>query len=174
MGTALGKLQYITDENGQKTAVILSLEAYYDLLEDLSDLAAVAERRDEPTIPLSVLVDSLKADGLLLYRVEDLGGCRPLARLLDSSARFSILYSKEGAMQSTYRVRADELTEDFVQALKVAYKDKEIEIVVSDVVDDTDYLLSTEANRERLLRAIKDIEAGENLASFSLDNLLRA
>jgi len=77
-------------------------------------------------------------------------------------------------MQSTYRVRADELTEDFVQALKVAYKDKEIEIVVSDVVDDTDYLLSTEANRERLLRAIKDIEAGENLASFSLDNLLRA
>jgi antitoxin YefM len=77
-------------------------------------------------------------------------------------------------MQSTYRVRADELTDDFVQALKVAYKDKEIEIVVSDVVDDTDYLLSTEANRERLLGAIKDIEAGENLASFSLDNLPRA
>jgi len=77
-------------------------------------------------------------------------------------------------MQSTYRVRADELTDDFVQALKVAYKDKEIEIVVSDVIDDTDYLLSTESNRERLLGAIKDIEAGENLASFSLDNLPRA
>lgn len=77
-------------------------------------------------------------------------------------------------MQSTYRVRADELTDDFVQALKVAYRDKEIEIVVSDVVDETDYLLSTEANREQLLGAIKDIEAGENLTSFSLDNLPRA
>lgn len=77
-------------------------------------------------------------------------------------------------MQSTYRVRADELTDDFVQALKVAYKDKEIEIVVSDVVDETDYLLSTEANREQLLGAIKDIEAGENLTSFSIDDLTRA
>jgi hypothetical protein len=65
MDAALGNPQYITDENGQKTAVILSLDAYNELLEDLSDLAAVAERRDEPSIPLSELVDSLKADGLL-------------------------------------------------------------------------------------------------------------
>jgi antitoxin YefM len=77
-------------------------------------------------------------------------------------------------MQSTYRVRADELTDDFVQALKIAYKDKEIEIIVSDVVDETDYLLSTEANREHLLDAIKNIESGENLVSFSLDDLPRA
>jgi hypothetical protein len=65
MDAALGNPQYITDEKGHKTAVILSLDAYNELLEDLSDLAAVAERRDEPTIPLSELVDSLKADGLL-------------------------------------------------------------------------------------------------------------
>jgi antitoxin YefM len=77
-------------------------------------------------------------------------------------------------VQTTYRVRADELTSDFVKALKVTYKDKEIEIIVSDVVDDTDYLLSTEGNREQLLGAIKDIEAGENLSSFSLDDLPRA
>lgn len=77
-------------------------------------------------------------------------------------------------MQTTYRVRAEELTSDFVEALKVTYKDKEIEIIVSDVVDDTDYLLSAEANREKLLGAIKDIEAGENLSSFSLDDLPRA
>jgi antitoxin YefM len=77
-------------------------------------------------------------------------------------------------MQSTYRVHADELTDDFVQALKIAYKDKEIEIVVSDVIDETDYLLSSEANRDHLLGAIKNIEAGENLVSFSLDGLPRA
>jgi hypothetical protein len=57
--------QYITDDKGRKTAVILSLDAYNELLEDLSDLAAIAERRDEPTIPLSELMDSLKADGLI-------------------------------------------------------------------------------------------------------------
>jgi antitoxin YefM len=77
-------------------------------------------------------------------------------------------------MQTTYRVRADELSDDFVQALKVTYKDREIEIVVSDVVDDTEYLMSTDANRDQLLGAIKDIEAGENLSSFSLDDLPRA
>jgi len=65
MDATLSNPQYITDEKGHKTAVILSLDAYNELLEDLSDLAAVAERRDEPTIPLSELVDSLKADGLL-------------------------------------------------------------------------------------------------------------
>jgi antitoxin YefM len=92
---------------------------------------------------------------------------------LDSSVRSSILYVKEVAMQTTYRVHADELTDDFVQALKATYKNKEIEIVVSDVVNDTDYLLSTEANRDQLLGAIKDIESGENLSSFSLDDLPR-
>jgi antitoxin YefM len=74
-------------------------------------------------------------------------------------------------MQSTYRVRADELTDAFVQALKVTYKDKEIEIVVSDVVDDTDYLLSTQANKEHLLESIKEIESGEGLVSFPLGSL---
>ena len=74
-------------------------------------------------------------------------------------------------MQSTYRVRADELTDDFLKALKVTYKDREIEIVVSDDIDETDHLLSTKANREQLLGAIKHIESGENLVSFPLDSL---
>jgi hypothetical protein len=71
--TELNRPQYITDEKGRKTAVILSLDACNELFEDLSDLAAVAERRDEPTIPLFKLVDSLKADGLLWHRMEGLG-----------------------------------------------------------------------------------------------------
>jgi len=78
---------------------------------------------------------------------------------------------KETARLSTYRVRADELTADFVKALKAAYKNREIEITVSDVVDYTDYLLSSDANSKQLLRAIKDIESGEGLVSFSLDSL---
>jgi hypothetical protein len=42
--------QYITDETGKKTAIILPIEEFEELLEDLQDLAVLAERRDEPTI----------------------------------------------------------------------------------------------------------------------------
>ena len=42
--------RFITDEHGKKTEVILSLETFNQLLEDLEDLAVIAERKDEPTI----------------------------------------------------------------------------------------------------------------------------
>ena len=37
--------QYIVDENGDKTAVVLPLEQYEELMDDLEDLAVIAERR---------------------------------------------------------------------------------------------------------------------------------
>jgi hypothetical protein len=43
-------LRYLTSEDGTKTAVVLSIAEYEKLLEDLADLAVVAERRSEPTI----------------------------------------------------------------------------------------------------------------------------
>ena len=43
--------EYVTDSEGQKRAVILPIEEYQELLEDLNDLAVIAERREEPTIP---------------------------------------------------------------------------------------------------------------------------
>ena len=43
-------VQYITDQMGKKTAVILPIAEFEELLEDLADLVVVAERRDEPTI----------------------------------------------------------------------------------------------------------------------------
>ena len=59
------EVQYITNQSGEKTAVILSLAKFQDLIEDLEDLTAVAERRDEPTISHDELLDELKQDGLL-------------------------------------------------------------------------------------------------------------
>nr|QNO54903.1 hypothetical protein PADEGAKA_00005 [Methanosarcinales archaeon ANME-1 ERB7] len=57
--------QYIVNEKGQKTAVILDINEYEELLEDLHDIAIVAERRDELTIDFEELKNRLKADGRL-------------------------------------------------------------------------------------------------------------
>jgi len=57
--------EYITDSNGKKKAVILSIEQYEELMEDLQDLAVMAERREEPTIPHTDVVAELKRNGYL-------------------------------------------------------------------------------------------------------------
>ncbi len=58
-------VHYLTDTRGKKTAVVLSLKKYRQLLEDLADLAAVADRRDEPLIPHDKFIRELKKDGIL-------------------------------------------------------------------------------------------------------------
>ncbi len=57
--------QYVTDPQGRKKGVILSLKRYQQLLEDLHDLAVVAERREEKPISLEVMRRRLKKDGVL-------------------------------------------------------------------------------------------------------------
>ena len=58
-------VKYITDDHGERTAVVLPIADYEKLLEDLVDLVVVAERREEPTIPHEQFVAELKRDGLL-------------------------------------------------------------------------------------------------------------
>ncbi len=57
--------QYIVNEKGEKTAVVLPVKEYRELLEDLHDLAVIAERRDEPTVSFKELKRRLKEDGFL-------------------------------------------------------------------------------------------------------------
>lgn len=57
-------IQFITDATGKKSAVILPIEQFYELLEDLEDLAIVVERKNEPTISHQQVIDDLKKDGL--------------------------------------------------------------------------------------------------------------
>ena len=54
------KEKYIVDRNGKKTEVILDINEYEELLEDLHDLATVAERKDEETIEFSEVMKKLK------------------------------------------------------------------------------------------------------------------
>lgn len=57
--------QYITDTDGQKTGVILSIDEYERFLDDLHDLAVVAECRSETPISLDKMKEWLKEDGVL-------------------------------------------------------------------------------------------------------------
>jgi len=58
-------MQFLTDEGGKKIAVVLPVEDYEELMEDVSDLAAVAERRNEERVTLDQVKRRLIADGLL-------------------------------------------------------------------------------------------------------------
>ncbi len=58
-------VQYVTNQDGEKTAVIVPYREFQELLEDIADLAAVAERRDDLTISHDELLAELRQDGLL-------------------------------------------------------------------------------------------------------------
>ncbi len=58
-------VQYITDEHGERKAVLLPIAEYQKLMEDLSDLAALADRRKEPTVSHEEFLADLKKDGIL-------------------------------------------------------------------------------------------------------------
>jgi len=52
-------------QKDKKISVILPMEEYIELMEDLKDLAAVAELRDEPAIPWEQVKKELMDNGLL-------------------------------------------------------------------------------------------------------------
>ncbi|MBA1438499.1 MAG: hypothetical protein FAF05_05880 [Epsilonproteobacteria bacterium] len=57
--------QYITDHNGRKVSIVLSIEEFEAILEDLEDLAIVAERKDEETTSHEDLLMELQQDGIV-------------------------------------------------------------------------------------------------------------
>jgi len=64
-------------------------------------------------------------------------------------------------MNTTYHLAANELTVDILAALKKLYKGKKISITVEEEMDETEYLLKSEANKKMLLESIKQAENGE-------------
>ncbi|HKB68755.1 MAG TPA: hypothetical protein VKC61_23130 [Pyrinomonadaceae bacterium] len=56
-------VQYVTDANGEQTAVILPLEQYEELLEDLHVSRVAYETKDEPSRPLGEVVDEMRNAG---------------------------------------------------------------------------------------------------------------
>jgi antitoxin YefM len=73
-------------------------------------------------------------------------------------------------MQTIYRLKTSELNENFLEGIKMTFKDKEIEIIVSEV-DETEYLLKSEVNKQRLLQAMENVNNKTNLVEIDLESL---
>jgi len=58
-------IEYVVGERGEKKAVILPIEDYEELMEDLHDLRIIAERKGEETVSLEDFKKRLGEDGLL-------------------------------------------------------------------------------------------------------------
>lgn len=56
-------VQYITDAEGHKTAVILPIEEYEEMMEDLHLGRVARESLDEPRRPFSEVVEEFRASG---------------------------------------------------------------------------------------------------------------
>ena len=59
--------QYITDDNGDKISVVIGMEEFENMLEDIEDLTAIADRKDEDTTSHEKFLEELRADGTLQY-----------------------------------------------------------------------------------------------------------
>ncbi|MEA3288846.1 MAG: hypothetical protein U9Q04_01590 [Campylobacterota bacterium] len=57
--------QYITNDNGEKISVVLSMQEFENILEDFEDLATVAERKDEKSTSHQDVLEELKQDGII-------------------------------------------------------------------------------------------------------------
>jgi hypothetical protein len=57
-------VQFLTNKKGRKTAVVLDIAEYEKLLEDVDDLAVIAKRRGEETIPHAEFKKGLKRRAL--------------------------------------------------------------------------------------------------------------
>ena len=78
-------------------------------------------------------------------------------------------------MYSTYRLKAADLNADFLESLKLLFKNKTIEIAVCEAdeaeTDETAYLLQNPANRKRLLEAIENVAQKRDMVTIDLDTL---
>jgi hypothetical protein len=56
-------IRYITNEKGQKTDLIISLEEHGQIVEDVLDALLVKERKTEDSMSFDKFVQELKAEG---------------------------------------------------------------------------------------------------------------
>ena len=54
------KIRFLVDEKGRKKSVVLPIKDYRALVENLADMAVIAERNGDPTQPLDLVRKNLE------------------------------------------------------------------------------------------------------------------
>lgn len=73
-------------------------------------------------------------------------------------------------MTSIYRLNVNELSQELLNSIKAAFKDKVVEITVTEALDETDYLLSSDKNRTHLQQSQLSLEQGKGV-TFTVQEL---
>ena len=74
-------------------------------------------------------------------------------------------------MTSTYTVHPAELTMDFIRSVQAMFQNKEIEINIREISDETDYLFSSPANKAHLLQSLAQAENHDELVTIAESSL---
>ncbi|MEO8148409.1 MAG: hypothetical protein ABI723_12260 [Bacteroidia bacterium] len=74
-------------------------------------------------------------------------------------------------MTALLQLKTNELSTDILKAIKLAFNNKEIEIVISEARDETNYLLSSPANKANLEKSIYELEQGKGV-TFTVNEFL--
>ena len=75
-------------------------------------------------------------------------------------------------MVTTYRLNTRELESTFIDSIKTTYPNQVVEIQVREQ-DETEYLLGTSANRERMEKIIKETEEGKLITFETLEQAVQ-
>ena len=75
-------------------------------------------------------------------------------------------------MNTIIKINSDDIDEKLINGIKSMFAHKDIEIIISEAMDDTQYLMSSETNQKELLEAIKRINKGESLVEVDINEFL--
>ncbi|MCL2139775.1 MAG: hypothetical protein FWH41_09655 [Treponema sp.] len=77
-------------------------------------------------------------------------------------------------MTTTYKLNTMELKDSFIDTIRTTYPNQVVEIEIREQ-DETEFLMSSPAMREKLDRAIKNVNERNNLISFAtLEDAVKA
>ena len=71
-------------------------------------------------------------------------------------------------MTTTYHLNVNELSIELLNSIKAAFKDKTVDITVSESMDETAYLLSSEANKKMLEESMQQLKEGKG-TTFTIE-----
>ena len=74
-------------------------------------------------------------------------------------------------MVANYLLDESELNESFFQQIKQQFRNKKISITVSEAIDETEYLLSNDANERKLMESICNSKIEGGLQKVDLTDL---